>query len=223
MPLKYKLFIIIIVSGLLLPTFAYSQIDIKLLKKTHQIINLVKEGNSSEDPNPLMDAIKILLDNQEIQPIKGRKEVTLDYESKDYFDIAILYRNTKKLIASYDKNTQLKLERLKPAIEKRLSPYKKMELVDGGIEVEVYTVKPKGTIPVNFFFSKGNQVQFLVEVGDNFNLEIKQNNQSLNIPKIKIGNQYVYTFNVKETGEYQTLISNILSKKEDCTLYKHIK
>jgi len=208
---------------LYLPVTVFSQFDTKLIEKTHQVVKLVKKGNLEKDPNPLMEAIKILLEEKRIQPIRGRMEITLDYESKDYFDIAYLYRNTRKLIANYDKTTQLKLERLKPAIKKTLSTYKQMDLVNNGIEVEVYTVKPKGVIPVNFFFDKGAEVQFLVEVGNNFNLEIKRRKQTLNITKEKISNQYVYTFKVNETGEYQTLITNILSQKEDCTLYKHVK
>jgi len=218
-----KNFFLLLIILLCLPETMFSQFDAKLIEKSHQVVKLVKKGNLEEDPNLLMEAIEILLEEHRIQPIRGRMEVTLDYESKDYFDIAYLYRNTRKLIAGYDKRTQLKLERLKPTIEKKLSPYKKMDLLANGIEVEVYTVKPKGVIPVNFFFDKGTEVQFLVEVGDNFNLEIKRRKRTLNIAKEKIGNQYVYTFIVNETGEYQTLITNILSKKEDCTLYKHIK
>lgn len=216
-------YLLVLMSSLtlFLPTYLHAQ-DNKLLRKAGFIVDLIEKGEENNQIDPLIKAIQLLLKEENIRKSSMKEKVSLQFMSENIFDLNKLY-NKASLIAnssSVSKRKKKKLEQIGKRIKARNSRYKTLGNVDfQGIVVEKYIVQASGIVQLFTTFKKGMKVQFAVEVGSNFSLSIKRNNENLNAKMMQIGNQYFYFLEVPITGHYELSLINQLPKKEECILF----
>ena len=208
-----------------LPFSSQAQFDNRLKEKASQVVDYVLKGDNLRKPDPIIKAIKILLKEDQIRPMRVDKAYpSFDHQSKDYFDLDMLYNMASEMIPEGDKKTERKLRRLRPAIDKRMASYKKLDFDHfNGIEFKVFTVEPEGEIPIFFPFSKGDVVSLFIEIAEHFSVEVYDINDIM----IKEGlledeKEGLYGLKVLVSGDYKFNITNLQKDEVSCRIYKHV-
>jgi hypothetical protein len=187
-----------------------------------KIFELAIEGRETKNANKFIEAIKILLKNDQIIPI-AEPEVNknLSFQTFDFLNIEQLYKYAKSY--AKDISTKKKLQKLKIKIdaelEKRKDDYKKMgdDGDCGQVQGELYTVNSGGNVPVKLNLETGQRINFDVRVGDVFNIKMTSPTQAtVSLSTTTIGNVKSYSFKASTTGKYLLNIKNTLPKREDC-------
>ncbi len=202
---------------------ANAQVNDQLREQVKEVINLIIEGENRRDPEPLIKAIHILLKEDRIRSMDSDVEgPSLDYQTLDYFNLDVLYQKAWNTAAAPSKKMRKKFARLKSKIDKK--KIRTMDLQsDGRLEIKICTVKASGVIPLFFSFNQGNEVEFSIEVGNNFSVDILKSNTKIKASQEEIGDQNVYSFAVNNDGRYEMRVSNKLIKEVECIIYKYVK
>lgn len=210
------------------PLCSDAQTERKLINKVKEIYSLAKGGEEKKDPKLLIDAIKNIIKEKRIRPMRpDHIQESLGFEEQRYFDLDYLYNKVLIITRESDSKTRKKLIKLQTKINdwKKRANITTMNSNLGfdGIEVSTYTVLAGETIPIEYLFEKGNFVKFYVEIGSDFLFKVQNNGENINLKSETIGNQQLYTFVTLQKDHYQVYVTNTRAKKVECILLKHIK
>lgn len=194
----------------------------KTIKNAKTIFQLAKDGYDNLKPLLLVKAAKKLMDNPQIgnfyhneamdQYEPNENEEILD--QKDFFNVAQLLIDAKKMTAFDDKRTHRKIKKL----EQRMSKYQKMGQAYNEIKVKNYLIYGKNSKTIATSFNKSKRVTLSVRVGDQLKLFVI-NNLKKQVGKSKnIGDAQLIKFTAQANGNYHITIENTSEEPNDCFL-----
>lgn len=204
---------------------ALAQLDRKLSKKALKVIALNKQAETEQSPELLLKAIKILLKENQIRPLQAEDTPSLGVQEVDIFNLNVLYNRAWAMAESQGASPSLraKFAQIELAVEAREHLLKTLALQPNGIEGKTYKLQALKSQKMDIDFDEGHQVEFLLEIGSNFSLEMFRAGQRLVVEMESIGEQNIYYYEIKNTGTHQIVITNKRKQEESCDFLQSVK